>query len=370
MKISRLTLAISSLLALQVSTQALAESTINGFASIGYTNSKNNSGFAGINDSNMYPESLFGLQGNFDVNESVEATVQVVARGNEEWDLEVSQANLSYKFDNGIKARAGVIRAPFFLLSEYLDVGYAQPWARSPEEVYGLIPVDSVTGVDVQYEFSFDDSYLALQVFAGSQKFSFAGVDGEGKDAYGLNATWYDDSWTLHASYSQATIVADEINQGSGPFPKPVLSEGSEDASFASVGARYDNGVWLAMSEITHTRISNNDGIPLYPENNAGYVTLGYHINSVMPYISYSRIETLGIDDTGHMIGGGTIETAFDYERNSYSLGARWDIKQGLALKADVTYSDYADTNGGTIGGLTSNADDDYIYTIKLDATF
>jgi len=350
---------------------------VSGFASGAYGISNNDAGYAGYDsDGSFHEDSLFGVQATFKPSKKLEATIQMVAKGAQGWTPEITAAYLGYTFDNDIKLRAGKLRLPLFMLSDYLDLGYAQPWARSPEEVYG-VPITSFTGLDANYELELDDSYVNFQLFFGSEEMSeqtSAGGSGSVDDMIGLVTTWNDDYWTVRGSYTIATIKDINfatITHPSYPEPITVLPNiDSESASYASFGVRYENENWLLMAEATQTRI---DGY--YSDSNAGYVTLGYHINQVMPYVSLAQLETVDNterDSLQNEFQRGNAQ-ALTYERKSYSVGARWDIQPGLAMKFDVTHSTNFD---GTNGGLpvapegTPQEDSTTVFTIKVDATF
>ncbi|MFM2589372.1 hypothetical protein [Vibrio sp. TBV020] len=354
---------LSELVASQSETDKIR---VNGFGSVSYAGADNDAGFAGVEKSGDFKsDSLFGLQGTFQASDNLEATIQVVARGEENWDPDVTWAFLGYTFDNDVTVRGGLLRLPLFMLSEYLEVGYAQPWARSPEEVYGRVPITSFTGVDANYEFELEDSYLGVQLFTGSEEMtgqSELGGSGSVEDIWGAVATWSDDYWTVRGSYTIA-----KVEDVTFPATSPLQDIDSESGSYSSFGVRYEDGDWLLMGEATRTIV---DGY--FADTQAGYITAGYNIASVMPYISLARVETIDDEDRN------VIETlALSYQRTSYSLGARWDIQPGLALKGDVTYANKFD---GSNGGLSTNSyipaqgkfsyDDSLIYTVKLDATF
>jgi len=354
---------LSELVASQSETDKIR---VNGFGSVSYAGADNDAGFAGVEKSGDFKsDSLFGLQGTFQASDNLEATIQVVARGEENWDPDVTWAFLGYTFDNDVTVRGGLLRLPLFMLSEYLEVGYAQPWARSPEEVYGRVPITSFTGVDANYEFELEDSYLGVQLFTGSEEMtgqSELGGSGSVEDIWGVVATWSDDYWTVRGSYTIA-----KVEDVTFPATSPLQDIDSESGSYSSFGVRYEDGDWLLMGEATRTIV---DGY--FADTQAGYITAGYNIASVMPYISLARVETIDDEDRN------VIETlALSYQRTSYSLGARWDIQPGLALKGDVTYANKFD---GSNGGLSTNSyipaqgkfsyDDSLIYTVKLDATF
>lgn len=355
---------------------------VNGFASGAFGISDNDAGYAGYTtDGSYHQDSLFGLQGTFQPLDNFEATLQVVAKGEFDWEPEITWAYLGYTFDNDVKLRIGKLGLPLFMLSEYINVGYAMPWATSPEEVYGRVPITSFTGIDASYEIELDDSYINLQGFTGNENMSgasAAGGSGKVDDIVGAVMSWNDDYWTIRGSYTVATVK--DVN-----FPSIALQNGpattlpnidSEKGSYASFGIRYEDETWLVMAEATQTRV---DGY--FSDSDSGYVTVGYHINQVMPYVSLARLETVDNDERTadnkiHKVGFASL----NYERVAYSLGARWDIQPGLAMKFDATYAtNFNATGGGLDGNLERDfaagtaeqiEDSSMVYTIKLDATF
>ncbi|WP_392339886.1 hypothetical protein [Moritella marina] len=343
---------------------------VSGFASGAFAVANNDAGYAGYTtDGSYHEDSLFGVQATFKPSKSLEATIQLVAKGELDWKPKVTAAYLGYTFDNDVKLRVGKLRLPLFMLSDYLDLGYAQPWARSPEEVYGRVPISSFTGVDASYEMELDDSYINLQAFTGNEKMSdesSAGGAGNVEDIVGLVTTWNDDYWTVRASYTIATvkdvefpIVGIDANNGKPITALPNIE--SESGSYASFGVRYENENWLVMGEATQTRV---DGY--FSDSNAGYVTVGYHLNQVMPYVSVARLETVDNEERESL---NQAAQSLTYQRNAYSVGTRWDIQPGLAMKFDVTYANnFGDTNGGL--DPKSTEDSTTVFTIKVDATF
>jgi len=345
---------------------------VSGFASGAFGIANNDAGYAGYDsDGSYHQDSLIGVQATFKPSKQLEATIQLVAKGELDWAPKVTAAYLGYTFDNDVKLRAGKIRLPLFMLSDYLDLGYAQPWARSPEEVYGRVPISSFTGVDASYEIELDDSYINLQAFTGNEKMSdesSAGGVGNVEDMVGLVTTWNDDYWTVRASYTIATVkdvefpvVAYDPDTNQPITALPDIT--AESGSYASFGVRYEDENWLVMGEATQTRV---DGY--FSDSNAGYVTLGYHLNQVMPYVSLARLETVDNEERESLLSYPGA-SSLTYQRNAYSVGTRWDIQPGLAMKFDVTYSNnFGDTNGGLAQGNTE--DSTTVFTVKVDATF
>ncbi|WP_354624723.1 hypothetical protein [Psychromonas sp. MME2] len=140
----------------------------NGFISGAYISSNNRASYNGATSSaDFSQDSKMGFQGSFNINNQTQAVLQLLMKGEDDWDVKAEWAYLSYRLDNGVKVRGGKLRVPLFMYSDYLDVGYAQPFARPPKEVYDHVIFTSYTGGDIAYDIEFDDSTLTLQAFGG-----------------------------------------------------------------------------------------------------------------------------------------------------------------------------------------------------------
>ncbi|MFS1423297.1 outer membrane protein [Shewanella sp. 10N.286.48.B5] len=344
----------------------------NGFMTGAFITSDNNAGYAGATTSANFNEgSKFGLQGTFAITDQTQAVMQLMMRGENDWDVEAEWAYISHRFDNGIQARAGKSRLPLFMYSDYLDIGYAQPFVRPPSDVYDPVPFTSYTGGDVSYDVEFDDSTMTIQAFGGQSE--AAGVDM--KNILGVNVTWTDETWTLRGLYGEAILDGDvkrQITQELMPNTEidvtvTLLEIDREKGTFAGVGASYDNGSFLAITELTRIEV---DGA--YPDSDSGYLTLGYRINDFTPYVTASFFETKDNDSRTIIDEASAIQAAiFNGQRKSYSAGLRWDALDNLAIKFDVTYSnDFGETSGGLETNIAKEFDDTTVYTVQFDAVF
>jgi len=331
--------------------------TVGGFGSVGVGISNNDAGYAGYtNDIDFKQDSLLGLQFDFQVNDKAKVTTQLVANGRYDFEPSIEVAYLSYDLDVAT-VRGGKIRTPFYMYSDYLDVGYAYPMLRPSQEIYELLVVSSFTGVDALIPVKLGNTTLQLQPFTGvsqvEERDAAFNQQVDIKDAIGLAATWFIDDWTLRGSYAQATTGTSAIS---------FISE--QDATFASLGLQYNNGALIFNTEAMHTEL---DGV--YPDVTSASVLLGYQINSVTPYVSMGHVESVDNDERPAEYA------SMSMKRTSYSVGMRWDFAPKVALKTEVTYADFH----GTVGGLTSNSDlikhqpiydDSIVYSASLDFVF
>ena len=85
--------------------------------------------------------------------DDAEVVLQIVARGRprqlsaDKYELNATWAYLNYKFNEQVSIKAGRILVPVYLLSQYVDVAYAYPWIKPPQEIYGGVPFPSSNGV-------------------------------------------------------------------------------------------------------------------------------------------------------------------------------------------------------------------------------
>ncbi|GAA5216780.1 porin [Corallincola platygyrae] len=351
---------------------------VNGFASMAIGRADNNAGYAGYDDEDFDYEqgSLFAVQTTYDINENMEATMQLITRGRQDWEPKIEWAFVSYQFDNGTKVRGGKLRLPFYMLSDYLEVGYAYPWARPSEEVYGVVPVTSYTGIDVLHSVDFEESTLTFQPILGEATVdsddSRLGVETDFEKVMGMATTYDWDELTLRASYFRSDTKFDDASR-----PDLVDLLDDKTGEFFGVGARWDQGDWMVMAEFT--RIEVDDA---YPDTDSVYIGATYRFDQFSPYLMYSWVESKDNDEREIPIPG--LVSALDVERAAYSAGVRWDFMTGMALKLDLTYTDdFDETTGGLPGNIgvspdfpqvgainTGEYDDSFVYSVVLDVVF
>ncbi|WP_392340137.1 hypothetical protein [Moritella marina] len=338
--------------------------TINGFftGKVGIAN--NDAGYNGYDkDADFSEGSKLGLQGSFALTEQTKIVAQLVARGSDDWSTEMEWAFLSHDFDNGFVTRIGRLRVPLYMYSDYLEVGYAQPWATPPTELYSIVPLSSFDGVDAIYDFDMGDVAVTLQASYGHADRDTGELLGEVdyKDILGASASFSYEDWVFRSTYYQTTL---DTTKG-GQIPQFF---NDAQSYFAGVGLSYDNGSLLAISEFAVSDVEGD-----YADTQSGYITLGYRISDFTPYVTYAFLETTDDSDRANPtnITEGTIKAAFNWQRTAYSVGTRYDINSNLALKADVTYAtDFGDTSGGLTPNIAGQNDDTLVYTLSFDAVF
>ncbi len=354
---------------------SLDDLRISGFGSVGVGMSDNDTGYAGYEKQLGYKQdTLTGLQFDFQINDKAKVTTQIVANGRYNFEPAFEVAYLSYDLDVAT-VRGGKIRTPFFMYSDYLDVGYAYPMLRPSQEIYEHLIVSSFTGIDAVIPVELGMTKLEIQPFTGvsqlEERDSNFGQQAGIKNVFGLAANWYVGDWTVHGSYVQATLEAMDVNTKLIGSPSDVTSslimlfelDQNQDTAFASIGVQYNDGTWLLNAEAMTMEVDGN-----YYDVEAGSMLLGYQTGSFTPYISANHIQTSDNKERSNWFA------AKEFERTAYSLGLRWDFATNMAMKLDVTYADF----NGTNGGFTSNVDNTFkvieddvlIYSASVDFVF
>lgn len=302
--------------------------------------------------------------------------MQLVGRGEDDWEPQVEWAYLSHRPTNNLQIRAGKMRIPFFMYSDSLEVGYAQPWARPPQSVYGPIAVTSYVGADASYNLNFDNSSLTATGFTG-----FTDEDGNSGDVQlrniaGMNLTWTDYVWTVRgvAATAEADIDATRLGaQAPANVSVDTVIADGERGNFYGIGASYDDGAWQIIGEVTRVEVDGK-----FADTDSAYLSVGHRFGSWTPYIAVGWVESKDDDERLGFVtttGGTPIapESILNFQREDFSIGTRWDITPGVAIKADYTHSRGFEKGTGNLNPsyiLASGTDSTNVYTLKIDSAF
>jgi len=320
--------------------------SIRGFASAGFVTGDTQfdyiSASNSINESSTFgADNTIGLHVNAQINDKVEFTSQLLAKGTADaYNLGAHWGYLSYSASPSFTLRAGRLVLPIAAMSEYVDVGYAMPWVRAPAEVYSASMVNNYSGFDLLYTLALKDTQLIVQPFIGSlPKSSISGVDASAKQGAGLSTAFHFDQGSLSASYIDVSDM--EITY----FGQDL----SVDISFISLGTRLEFGNVLLMAEFVERSSSRGKGSPETTVK-AWYTTLGYHIGKFSPHLTYAKGEP---DSQQSVLPAGTpvptplgpmplpeamiVDPApFSYAQESITLGLRYDMFSKVAFKLEA----------------------------------
>jgi hypothetical protein len=315
---------IASALVAMVSTGAQAEIETSGFASLAIGKASGASDTVDGFDSDtisLKDTSFVAYQAKSDIGEGLGATVQVVSRGADDWEPDVTWAFLSYDISDDWLVIAGRQRMPHYTYSDYIEVSYAYHWVTVPQELYNA-PFDSFDGISSTYTMDFENSSLAIQVLAGDEsndevEQSFAGIKGA--------------KLTYTYDFLTATLGYFEFEETNTDLDTDTISSIGDLISY-DIAVQVDYNDWLAIAEVTTVDLSDvhpdGDSTPTgLGTSQPWMISVGKRFGNVMPHITYG--ENRNLDFFGE-----------DSTDTFYTAGVRWDFNPSAALKVEYSASD------------------------------
>jgi hypothetical protein len=319
---------------------------------------------------------LLGLQISGKISDKLTATAQLIARSSDDYAVNSEWAYLTWQVSDNTKIRAGRLRTPFYMYSDSLDVGYSYAWISPPREVYS-VPFNNVDGIDVYSTGTLGSFDTSVQAYFGSfeDELNFSGVMAATKtrNQMGVAATIGKDWWTFRAAYHQADLWVD-VSQAPlsatttmGSFAQTLGAFGfakngdkllleDDKTTFAEVGLNIDTGKFVAAIE--HTELEAKDS--LLSKRIREYIMGGVRMGDWLVHLTFSKAK----DEASHPEAGipagvalpvvgstnfliGTLKAVADSQvetRDVITLGTRWDVTSGTALKFQI--DDVDDSKG------------------------
>jgi len=346
----------------------------NGFLTVGgaVSNDKVDTQNGNISDSIGFNEDTrVGVQISADINKRMSITAQLLGSSDQSqsFDAKFDWGYVSYSLTENADIRGGKIKFPTFLVSEYIEVGYAYPWIRPPAEVYSSNPITAITGTDLLLRARVGNGDLLVQPYfgtasdekalvpqevlpqfppqpgpglpAGTVKF----VNFDAKNMAGINVAYTGRAGTLRGGYLQTQVSASDLG----------ITK-NEDVTFWSVGGNLDWHNVIGYSEYFEREIDGAANA-FFPSQKGWYATLGYRIGRFLPHITYATLE----DNNSKSDPGVALE------QKSVTAGLRYELGTGAALKLEA---ERIDPKNGTRGLLISPVDDIIIYSLAVDVIF
>lgn len=358
--------------------QALDGITLNGFLTAGGTYGDPGITTTGVisQDGNIREEvdfvqdSRIGIQLSAKVNPRVSVTGQLLARAREEnYNMKADWAFVTYQASQPLAIRGGKLKLSTFLVSDYIEVGYAYPWVRPPQEIYTANPISTINGVDMLLRFDLGPMNFLFQPFFGTSRGEQALVPQEvlpmmvpaiptGTVAYmdftadrmaGVNMSLGSDEFTLRAGYLEASVTAAD-------FPGVVDNK----AKFASVGATMDWHNVVLYSEYFEREVEGFANLG-FPNQKGYYGTLGYRMGKWLPHVTYAELDD-NEDPESPGMGTPLLQT-------STAVGLRYELGSGAALKLEAKEVEPEQGNRGLLIAVPPE-DKVNIYSVAVDVVF
>ncbi|MFC4701292.1 porin [Glaciecola siphonariae] len=336
---------------------AQAEVRINGFANVVVGSTGSDESLYGYDDNFSFSEeSLFALQASSDINERMTATVQILARGVNDYDVDFEWAYVTYQATNTTSISAGRFRVPLFRFSDSLDVGYSHHWVAAPRNVYD-VPFNDLDGFRFDYSDFVGDWQVSVGAAVGTFDNEVSGGDIEGDNTYMVSAEVANDWLSLRTVYGRSKVtfsqpqldpVVDQIAQAA-PELGEFLRMNDDTAEFYGVGLEADLSSFFFGAEYTEIEIADS----YTPTDTAWYVTAGFRAGNWTPSITYESFEgdeVKGLDQLNALppqLAAGLrpavlgINAQFAESFTVATATLRYEFDANVALKADVSrYTD------------------------------
>jgi hypothetical protein len=317
-------------------------------------------------DGTFTTDSKLGVQVTAKFNDQFSATVQGVAYADltADWEPHLDWAYVRYQPTSNLSARVGYLRAPTFMYSDSVFIGYANSWVRPPLEVYGLSPAYQLRGVDLSWRQNVGGVAVTLQPYYGDSKLDAGdpAMEIEVSGWAGMAVTGEVGSFMFRAGYASlelGTTTAQLVGPittlrnmaalgctGCAVDANGLDLDGTKIKNI-DVGVQYDNGTSIAIAEVARRDTDSYVTVAM----NSAYVTYGHRFGNFMPY---GTIAAARRDDSnmGSAIPAGTpfsplaaIANATlaggNDDQDSYTLGVRYEVPSFSVLKGAIVKLQY-----------------------------
>lgn len=304
-------------------------------------------------------DSRLGLQLGWRFTPQIDVVAQGVSRYNHagNYDPQLTWAFVRYNPNPDLQIRLGRVALDMYMLADSRDVGYSYLWARPPVDYYGVRHLSQMDGGDITLRRPLGEGLLWGKLYGGradekiSSDIQEVIFDAAGSQIYGGHLNYEVGNWrwqvgateiryelTPSSAYMRDIQTLEYLAIALRPLPQAaeaaawaaVLREliASHTMQITSAGVAYDRGPFQAQAMVGHL---NRPGDEF--DVTSAFVTLGYRIDPVTPYVTLSGAHTKGyrVRDIGLDVPGKVGVT-----QQTLSLGARYDVAPNVALKTQI----------------------------------
>lgn len=319
--------------------------------------------YEGYDDSISFSEkSLIAFQADYTFSSSFSASAQLLLHTDEDRESGIEWLYLTYAPSESFQINAGRLRTPFLKYSDVIDVGFAYPWINAPQQLYSSYLFSQYEGGNARLRRSFGDVVVDFEAYYGKYEDALASsgvnVDVAVDNMFGgVIEVNYGGlqlrTATINAPKVETTI--DEI----APFLQGLRAAGfdsiaeqfdiNDRAGSFLLGASYDTLSWYVSGE--WMKVSSD--IDVLANLESFYVSYGYYLDEVLLHLTYaSSRQSLNTIDNVIPVGVSpeldqlyfAVEQLNSFfptdDLDTWTLGARWDVKTNIALKAELSLLD------------------------------
>ena len=313
-------------------------------------------------DLSFEKDTRFGLQISSDVAENMSVVAQLLGRGeNGNFNAIIEWAYIDYEIHETTSVHVGKIKQPVYLVNDYVEVGYAYPWIRPPQEVYLLNnPLNTVNGIELLLQFPVGPGTLSLQPYVGSNRDDIPNAQGayfEAENIYGIDIKYSGRGYTAHASNFQCEVktFGGFTTDANNPFLQPltVNLNGTGNCNVSAAGFNLDLANVVVYAEWTK-RTTDKELSRAFGDTEAYYATVGYRFGKFLPHITFASItgeaSTFGLSTGNGAITDGSVPSSLPVPggslnfpvqlQTSITAGLRYEVNDSAALKIEYQVVD------------------------------
>ena len=251
--------------------------------------------------------SLFALQTDVELSETLSFTTQLLAHASAARDSGLEWAYLTWRPSNRWRLKAGKMHTPLYLHSKTNDVGFSYPWILLPRAVYTPYSPSDFTGLSAAYQFNIRDWSIETKAYWGRFEGPITVLDEDPVEIKidkrrGLILALNRANLRLRASYHRAVVdikapaLAGFAGQLRPRFPKSADSLNTKtDVDFVQVGVSYDTLDYFLKAEWTQVNSSPAFGVTSYDSYylSGGYTFYPFNV-PITPHLTFANIS---VDD-------------------------------------------------------------------------
>lgn len=351
---------------------SFAEVTLQGFASFvgGTTLDEKDTPYNGYENKIEFDKnSLYALQASSDMGDGLTVTGQLIARGSENYKPEFEWLYASYNLTPTLNLKAGRIRTPFYMFSEYLEVGYTYHWIRPPVELYAA-QVTNMDGISLLYNLpmgSIDSQWMISlgnrDTFSEDPNTTVSNY----KPLIAANAQFEMNNYTLKLIYTQGNITiesADVTEAGASftdtDFVAKYVDVKDSQVIFAGAALDMTFGDLKVLLEFSNIDF---DDLILAADETRLLASAAYSLSdSFLVHYSWSAnikesdasLANNATGNTNSLPGIGVIPNSAlaaqvlagtDRDITTHTIGARYDFHDSAAFKTEIISTEDADLN-------------------------
>lgn len=326
--------------------------TLQGFGTLGIARSDNDrlqyvrdlSQPAGLDsDWSGKIDSVLGLQAGYRFNDKLEGVIQTISRYRHDssWRPEISWAFLRYEPGPDLNVRVGRLGTEFYMLADSRMVGYANLTVRPPPDYFGPMVFSYLDGLDASLTRPAGNGLVRVKLFAGISPETTPFVGDYHWDLYG---TWlaggylgYETGpWQVRYNHTEIRFNKETPLAQAFHYPGllnafPALALAGTRSHYDALGLVYDQGplqFQLMLNRLKHDQA-------LYEDSRAGYAIASYRLGKVRPYLGYSQFSS---KPTSALLDPLGLSAGTHADKHAWFLGARWDVRKDLDLKAQMDW--------------------------------